>query len=137
MQTPSLITARRVALATVLAVASTHGAAQSGSTPQRVQAEHVLADTQNGGVTVLLDVRTPEEFALGRVPGAVNVPLGDLSRRLSEFTAHKDAEIVVYCEAGMRAGHAVGLMSQAGFNQLRTMDGHMRGWRQSGLPVER
>jgi DNA-binding transcriptional ArsR family regulator len=54
-----------------------------------------LAERMRDGLVTVLDVRPPDEFALGHVPGAINVPLGELDMRLSDFDAHR--EIVAYC----------------------------------------
>jgi phage shock protein E len=61
----------------------------------------------------VVDVRSPEEFRDGGYPGAVNIPLGDLNRRLGELP--KDKPIVVYCASGARSAMAARTMKQAGF----------------------
>jgi rhodanese-related sulfurtransferase len=62
---------------------------------------------------LLLDVRTPAEFAGGHLPGAKNVPVGELSARLGELP--KDRAIVAYCQSGMRSASAVRLLRAQGF----------------------
>jgi NADPH-dependent 2,4-dienoyl-CoA reductase/sulfur reductase-like enzyme/rhodanese-related sulfurtransferase len=62
---------------------------------------------------VLLDVREPEEFAKGHVPGAYNVPLAELRQRLIELPRHK--QIRLYCGVGQRAYYATRLLKQHGF----------------------
>ena len=61
----------------------------------------------------IIDVRTPEEFAGQHVPGAINIPLDQLSIRMDEI---KDMPkpIVAYCRSGSRSGMAVGIMKQNG-----------------------
>jgi rhodanese-related sulfurtransferase len=85
---------------------------------------------------LVLDVRTPEEFARGRVPGAVNVPHTELAARVGELAAAKDRELVVYCERGPRASAAESILREAGFARVTRLDGHMRRWRASDLPCE-
>ncbi len=63
---------------------------------------------------LLLDVRTPGEFAGGHLPGAENVPLDALASRLSELP--KDRAIVAYCQSGMRSASAVRLLRREGFD---------------------
>jgi ArsR family transcriptional regulator len=85
-------------------------------------------------VTVL-DVRPEDEFALGHVPGARNIPLGALKKRLSEFDP--SVEIVAYCRGPycVLSFEAVALLRKRGFNVRRLEDG-LPEWRAAGLPVE-
>jgi rhodanese-related sulfurtransferase len=83
----------------------------------------------------LLDVRTPEEFAEGRVPGARNIPLQDLETRLAEVP--KDRAVVVYCRSGPRAQRAAGLLRERGYSDLSLMEGSMLAWEAARLPVEK
>ncbi|HEY0714662.1 MAG TPA: rhodanese-like domain-containing protein [Polyangia bacterium] len=66
------------------------------------------------GGALLLDVRTPEEFAGRHVPGALNIPVQVLGQRLAEVGS-KDREIVVYCQAGGRSARAAAELRQAGY----------------------
>ncbi len=61
----------------------------------------------------LVDVRTPEEFRGGSYPGAVNIPLQDIGRRLSELPKNK--AVVVFCRSGSRSAMAARAMKKAGF----------------------
>jgi rhodanese-related sulfurtransferase len=62
----------------------------------------------------LVDVRSPAEFAAGHLPGAVNVPVAELPRRLDELEP-RDRPIVVYCHTGARAARAAHALRSAGF----------------------
>jgi phage shock protein E len=62
---------------------------------------------------LLVDVRTPGEFAGGHLPGALNVPIGALDERAAEL-AKKGKPIVVYCASGMRSGSARRVLQRAG-----------------------
>ncbi len=86
-----------------------------------------------GAVTVL-DVRPPDEFALGHVPGAVNIPLRALKQRLAEINL--DREIVAYCrgEYCVLSYEAVALLRARGFKVRRLEEG-LPEWRAAGLPV--
>lgn len=68
----------------------------------------------------LLDVRTPGEFASGHIPGAINVPVQELERRLAEVGG-KDQEIVIYCRSGNRSATAKRMLAQAGFSKLHDL----------------
>jgi phage shock protein E len=84
---------------------------------------------------VVLDVRTPEEFAEGHVPGAVNVPHDQVGTRLGELQSLKDKDVVVYCRSGRRAGMAADVLQQAGFTRLQHLEGDMQGWTAAGRPT--
>ncbi len=82
-----------------------------GDHPQ-VDVETILsAPTERS--PLLLDVRTPEEFAAGFIPGAINIPVDDLRSRLSELP--RDREIVAYCQVGQRGYLATRILNQNGF----------------------
>jgi ArsR family transcriptional regulator len=89
---------------------------------------------REGAVTVL-DVRPPDEFALGHVPGAVNIPLRALKERLSEI--NPDREIVAYCrgEYCVLSFEAVALLRARGFKVRRLEEG-LPEWRAAGLPIK-
>ena len=88
------------------------------------------------GLVTVLDVRPEEEFLLGHVPGAVNIPLGDLERRLAELDPKQ--EIVAYCRGPwcVLSFEAVAALRQRGFAARRLEDG-LPEWQAAGLPVER
>ena len=88
-----------------------------------------------GGDTLILDVRTPEEFAGGHVPGAVNIPYDQVPSRLAELDAHRGDDIVIYCEKGWRAGKAAEALRGAGFPNLLHLTGDMSEWRAAGRPT--
>ena len=81
----------------------------------------------------LLDVRTRQEFAGGHIPGAVNIPIGELAGRLSELDPARS--LAVYCEVGGRASRAVDLLEANGFVAVLQVQGSMRAWRAAELPV--
>ena len=80
---------------------------------------------------VLLDVRTPEEYAEGHVDGAVNIPHDALPSRISEVETLADSDkstpIVVYCRSGHRAGIAKQSLLDAGFQRVTNLGG-MSDW---------
>ncbi|MDJ0926121.1 MAG: rhodanese-like domain-containing protein [Gammaproteobacteria bacterium] len=86
---------------------------------------------------VILDVRTPEEFDAGHIPGALNIPHTELEARLEELGPGKEREIVVHCKSGKRAAMASELLVANGFTTIRELDGHMDAWEAAGFPLER
>ena len=74
----------------------------------------------------LLDVRSPGEFAGGHLPGAVNIPVQELERRLAE-AGPIDGELIVYCRSGHRSSRAAELLRQHGFTKVHNL-GPMTAW---------
>jgi rhodanese-related sulfurtransferase len=95
--------------------------------PQDYQASYADSDH------LLLDVRTPEEFAEEHIAGAVNISLQTLPQRLSEIPG--DKPVIVYCRSGNRSAEAVNLLRQAGYTAVTDMGGIIA-WKNAGLPVE-
>ncbi|GAB4511936.1 MAG: metalloregulator ArsR/SmtB family transcription factor [Sulfuricaulis sp.] len=95
-----------------------------------------LLERARKGMITVIDVRPPEEFASGHVPGAVNVPLKELAKRLKELP--QDQEIVAYCRGPhcVLAFEAVAKLREKGFQARRMEDGFPE-WREAGLPVEK
>jgi rhodanese-related sulfurtransferase len=83
----------------------------------------------------VLDVRTPEEYAAGHVPGATNIPFDQVPARLAEVP--KDKDVVLYCRSGRRAGIAADTLAAAGYKRLFHLEGDMEGWTAQARPVER
>jgi rhodanese-related sulfurtransferase len=100
-----------------------------------VTRKRLLKMIRDGEVTVL-DVRPPDEFALGHVPGAVNIPLRALKERLAEI--NPDREIVAYCrgEYCVLSFEAVALLRARGFRVRRLEEG-LPEWRAAGMPTNR
>ncbi|MEW5741233.1 MAG: rhodanese-like domain-containing protein [Myxococcota bacterium] len=74
----------------------------------------------------LVDVRTPGEFSVGHLPGAVNVPLQELGARLNKLGA-KEKPVVLYCASGTRSAMARSVLKNAGFQQVFNL-GSMGRW---------
>jgi len=89
------------------------------------------------GTSLILDVRTPEEFAAGHIAHARNVSHDRIAEALPELQAYASTPIVLYCRSGRRAGLAAEVLAKAGFSDLRHLTGDMQGWEAAGLPVEK
>jgi len=124
---------RRLALAAGISLAVACGGADAGPP---ITGPELAARLGGDDAPLVLDVRSPEEFAAGHVPGALNVPLRDLSGALERIEAAPAPEVVVYCERGVRAAAAAQLLRLAGVSQVRQLRGDMQDWRESGLPCE-
>jgi|SRR5687767_756847 phage shock protein E len=83
----------------------------------------------------VLDVRTPEEYAAGHLPGAVNIPHDQLAARLGELSGAREHDVVVYCRTGRRSAEALGVLDEAGFKRLFHLKGDYTRWTGEKRPV--
>ncbi len=94
--------------------------------PRPLSPTELRARLDAGEALVLLDVRQPGEVEICAIEGSVNVPLNELSVRISELDP--DAETVCICHHGIRSAHAAGALFEAGFERLWNLSGGMDGW---------
>jgi rhodanese-related sulfurtransferase/DNA-binding HxlR family transcriptional regulator len=94
-----------------------------------------LLERVKQGLVTVLDVRPPEEYAAGHVPGAINIPLKELEKQLKQLDS--DHEIVAYCRGPhcVLAFDAVARLREKGIKARRLEDGFPE-WKTAGLPVE-
>jgi rhodanese-related sulfurtransferase len=91
----------------------------------------------NQGTTLVLDVRDAQEYAVGHLPKARNIPLKDLPGRLEEIRKYKERPVVVTCRSGPRAGAACRALKKAGFTAVYQLKGGVAAWQQASLPLEK
>jgi len=116
----------------------------------RADFEWIAARVEDGEA-VLIDTRTPAEYAGGHVSGArcwdwfnavpegswdATRPVEELLEAWAELGVHPDREIVVYCRSGMRAAHTYVALRYAGFSRVRLYDGSWQDWSARGAPPE-
>jgi len=102
-----------------------------------ISGAELLSRMDSAGAPLVLDVRSVREYAAGHVPGAINIPYRNLSKRLAEVRPHAKDGVVVYCERGPRARVAEATLRQAGFDEILHLKGDMAGWRRAGFPIDR
>ncbi|MDG6778182.1 rhodanese-like domain-containing protein [Thiomicrorhabdus sp. zzn3] len=76
----------------------------------------------------LVDVRTPEEFAMSKLPGAVNIPLQDIDR-VGESMLDKDLPVIVFCRSGQRSHMAMQILLSQNFDEVYNL-GSFMSWNQ-------
>lgn len=81
----------------------------------------------------LLDVRTPDEFSLGSLPGAVNIPLDEIRDRIDEIP--KDRPVYVFCAVGLRGYLAYRILSQHGYDKVRNLSGGLKIYKAATAPI--
>jgi rhodanese-related sulfurtransferase/biotin operon repressor len=94
-----------------------------------------LLDRARKGLVTVLDVRPPEEFAAGHVPGAINIPIHELEKRIKELPRRR--EVVAYCRGPycLMSYDAVSVLRKKGL-KARRLEAGMPEWRAAGMPVE-
>jgi len=92
----------------------------------------------NGEAVVIVDVRGPDEFVgpLGHIAGARNIPIGELTGRLSELAGLERQPIVLVCRTDKRSAAAGQTLHDAGFAHVSVLRRGMEQWNETGLPVE-
>ena len=99
------------------------------------QARELIQQRAGDAEFVILDVRTPEEFAQGHLSGALNVNLmaPDFERRLGALDRGKT--YLVYCRTGNRSTKAIQIMGRLGFRSVYHMSEGIVGWQKKGFPL--
>ena len=107
---------------------------KSTITFKNISPENLCSYVAGKPSTLLLDVRTQDEFTgkaevnFGRLKNAVNIPIQELEKRISELKKYKDKEIIVYCSHSHRSPQASYFLSQHGFTKVTNMSGGMSVW---------
>lgn len=133
MKKKSVKAPRVIATLALFALAVT-GCSSNGSTSPQLGIEEFAAKTAEANV-VVLDVRTPAEFAEGHLANAINIDFqsGNFETDISKLD--KGTTYAVYCRSGNRSGQAVKVMAELGFTDLYDMDGGVIDWAAAGKPL--
>ena len=91
------------------------------------------ASLLESGDAIALDVRDRGEWRLGRIPGALHVPMNELSSRLSLLP--RDRTIVAVCRSGNRSNVVTQALQREGY-RIANLEGGLNAWRRAGLPLE-
>jgi phage shock protein E len=125
------------ALATAAEPEPVRLAAPATAVPKITQADLLARMDKPEAEVVVLDVRTPEEFAAGHVPGARNVAHDQLTAKLAELSSLKDKLVVLYCRSGRRSLLAAQTLRAAGFGKLLHLEGDWLAWEAEKRPIGR
>lgn len=115
----------------------TPGGADTHSAVTDVGPEAFMAALRADPQAVLVDVRTPQEFAAGHLPGAVNVELDRLEAMAPTTLPDRNAHLLVYCHSGNRSSFAVQILERMGYTRLVNLVGGIAAWSSGGYPVTR
>ena len=100
-----------------------------------ISAADLRAMREGGAAPVVVDVREPNEWNLGHVPGAVHIPRGWLEFKI-EGAAGPDDKVVVYCAGGDRSALAADTLRAMGYRDVASLAGGFRAWYEAGGDVE-
>jgi rhodanese-related sulfurtransferase len=104
-----------------------------------VSVQELCEQLETDPESVLIDVRRPQEFELGHVPKACNIPLGSmpLTQMLAEWSREAEGKPIYFiCQSGGRSQHLLDELAQTGFHDAQSVAGGMVAWQAMGLPVE-
>lgn len=103
---------------------------------KEVKPSEVKEKVKKDPSVVLIDVREPDEWESGIVPGAQTIARGFLELEIEEAVPDKNKEIVCYCGGGTRSALAAKSLEELGYKKVSSMIGGFRGWKDAGLPIE-
>jgi rhodanese-related sulfurtransferase len=98
--------------------------------------EDLLKQLQSDAPPLVVDVRSQGEYNRDHVPGAVHIPFYSIGSGLKDLGFPKKDPVVLYCEHGPRAGFAGISLFLSGYDNVYSLEGHMKGWRKSESPIE-
>lgn len=103
-----------------------------------IDVDTLAAELKGGKRVTVVDVRGTDEFTgpLRHIPGAVNIPLDGLERRVGELAALKHHDLTLVCRSDKRSAKAAELLQGMGFGKVRVLRGGMESWHRAGLPVD-
>ena len=111
--------------------------AEARAAVTQVTAEEAKAALDAGGETVFLDVRDPDEYVGGHIPGSVNVSRGKLEFRIFAVVPDQDAKIYVYCLTAARSALATKTLNDLGYTNAVLVNASWADWVKAGYPVAR
>ncbi len=98
-----------------------------------ISASELNESRESGSGPVVIDVRTPEEYASGHMPGAINIPFDQVASRISEVDAPNG--VALYCMIGPRARKGEAALLASGYGEVFHLEGGLAAWKEAGLPV--
>jgi len=101
-----------------------------------MQASELLRRIQSDNAPVVVDTRSEFEFGRGHIPGAINAPVRKILLNRARLPKDKKCEVVILCEHGQRAMLARFLLGLYGYGNTALLEGHMKDWKEAGLPLQ-
>jgi hydroxyacylglutathione hydrolase len=102
-----------------------------------MKANELLERIKSRSAPVIVDARMAFEYRRGHVPGAIHASSQMILRNKAVLPEEKGVEMVIYCGHGPRALICQKLLAARGYGNTALLEGHMKGWREAGLPLEK
>jgi rhodanese-related sulfurtransferase len=101
------------------------------------EAANIIQENKDNSDFIILDIRTPMEFNMGRIPKAINIDMysEDFADKLNALD--KDKTYLIYCHTGSRSSYALNLLKQLGFKKIYHLARGIAEWNMSGKEIER
>lgn len=96
---------------------------------------HAATQLLNDNGAVFVDARDDKEFKAGHIKGARSIPVNQLDKHIHDLEKHKETDVVVYCDNGMRASRMTGKLKKQGFKKVSTIAGGLKNWEKANLPL--
>ena len=101
---------------------------------KRISSQELVA-LSNEGKTVILDLRSADDFNEGRITNSINIPFKDLDDRSHEIPSNEEKQIVLICEMGSNSGNAGEQLMKFGFKDILILSGGISQWKMDNLPL--
>jgi len=137
MQQRTVFQPHSVVLLFVLVLLSWTAGGNDMKSPTSISAAELDQLIKSGTAPVIIDARSTYEYRHGHLPGAIHMPFWKSFFLANDLTEARDRPVVVYCQHGPRAVIARFALQWAGYTDVRYLDGHMSGWENAGLPLEK
>lgn len=99
------------------------------------EAAGIIEENAGNGEFAILDIRTPEEYAAGKIEGSTNIDFYATDFREQLDALDKDTHYLVYCNSGNRSGQSLSDFQDLGFARVDNLDTGIQGWYGAGYPV--
>lgn len=100
-----------------------------------LEAYDLIVENESNPEFIILDVRTPEEFAENRIETAINIDYRSNNFKYEISKLERNRKYLVYCRSGVRSADAVKIMMELGFNDVKNVKGGITKWINKGLPI--
>lgn len=98
---------------------------------REVPADALRQMKTNGEDFSIIDVREPDDWQKGTIPGAATIARGELELKIDQVTTDKNRKIVLYCGGGSRSALAAYMLQRMGFHNVLSLEGGYRDWKES------
>jgi rhodanese-related sulfurtransferase len=131
----------QIPLILLMVLALLSGCSSTGTVDQQIadvspaQAATIIEQNAGEANFAILDIRTPEEFAAGKIEGSINIDFYASDFREQLDALDKDTHYLVYCNSGNRSGQSLSDFRDLGFAQVDNLESGIQGWYGAGYPV--